>query len=199
MNDYEFTMLQGNFIMGYDWASMPAKLGTREITWSQRSSINKKIGRLMEELEEISPIYQERFIRMFGPEENWIKKAMEKPEDDDAPINYKYSLSVVNSRKIVKVKLSAGAREGLYWLLVLWSHPEAKTEEREPIPYTIGAGQQNHMVWDVARTIKRTQSLSKEIGLDKNDSIEVKDDVEEVEEKAEEVEGKVKEPVVAQA
>ncbi len=176
---------------------MPEKTGEKKtFTPDIRSKINKKIRRAFKALKKLSPIWMEDELLYFGPREGWTARARsEEDREKLAPgageqVDKKH-YSAIDGRVEIEINLSKSEREGIYWLMYLMCHPGSEA--------CLGAGQQDDYVWSVAEKLHYTKQLEEAIGINEDETIEVKTDDEFAEEEGEVEEETAEEPVKAGA
>jgi hypothetical protein len=174
---------------------MPEKVGEKKFSSNVRATLNKKIRVLYKTLKKLSPLTDQDKL-CFGPIELWRKK--ERTFEECATLAKSAGVPVEDVDRViyeakdwnieVDARLSADARDGLYWMLFMWCHPES--------PMCQGAGAQDSLVWPLAEQLRCVKALEKDTGLDANETMEVKyDDEEESSEETKEEE-KEEEPVL---
>jgi len=167
----DLTLDQGTALMraAYGW-KMPEKVGEKSFVPNVRANINRKFLRLFRVLKKKSNIWLEDQLLYFGPREGWVEKQRsltdrEKLAPGASEQVDKKSYTAKDHKKSIEVDLGNAAKDGLYWLLYLMSHPESKM--------CLGAGKQEEFVWDLVEKISATKPLEKEIGLTENETIEI--------------------------
>jgi len=170
--DIKVKIRQGTILLNLlNRISFPEKLSTREFSYPVRSTFNKEMRRLYRALKDYSPLLKEDSLLLFGPVECYKNLQEGGVAEERAE---KYVCTKPNHE--VTVALTPDAVKGLYRALLLILHPASAASS--------SIGLQEDVAWPLAESIKATKSLEEDIGLSKNETVEIKWDEEEKEQSA---------------
>lgn len=158
--DVKIQHQQGQAIMNFlgSQVRMPAQLGNGDDAEKfddiERSFLDEQIGKIRKLLMSYSLRKPETKEILFGKPENW------KPTLDTRTGRKNHDM--IDEEASFPMKLDDDEREGLYWTLLLMSHPSSPTAQ--PIAVL------EEVVWPVAREIGADKQLAKHLKIDKRKS-----------------------------
>lgn len=131
--------------------SLPEKLGEASYNVAERGIADIEARALYRMLKAYSPMLQrpERWL-LFGPQDNY-----REIKGDNGAAGWR----MMDTSKVVEVRLDEEAESGAMWCLILAVHPAS--------PMCQPVGMQEDIFWPVAEKLKKVNALKKEIGLDK--------------------------------
>ena len=167
------TQQQGTPILRIAYQGVfPEKVGKKEFTTGMRATFLKEMRLLTKALKKVSQILLKYKKLYFGPE-GWYTRndSTEKGDDlSESGLNEQLKFIVLEQHlhSAQDVALTGEARNGLYRVLYLLSHPGS--------PFCVGGGLQDDIVWAVADQIHCVPALEEAIGLNAGETVQVRYD-----------------------
>jgi hypothetical protein len=178
MRDVELTTNQAQFMLHLAVAfELPARLGKKAFTPEERVWANEEVRVFLAELKALSPYTRQtgkEFRTAFGRKEDWEEERGPKRE------LLRVSLKPSSRDREYKLKLSDEAMSGAVWCLEFALYPGETVEDGRGIRENRVATAQeaDEFVWPIARRLRKTQALRKEIGLTEAPRRRLEDDPE---------------------
>lgn len=124
---------------------LPEKIGETVYSIAERALAQTCVSvHLYRELKSRSPFVQFEAKSIFGPKDNW---EIGNP-----------GWTLKEPDRMIEIRLSEDAREGMYWCLFSALHPASR--------YCRAAGIQAETIWPLAERVRITSQLRKDLGID---------------------------------